>query len=252
MAIARRELSAYFSTPIGWICLCAFVTITGFFFFAMLLAYNQASAEAVFNPMQADSMNVNDWIVSPLFGNMGVVALLLSPALAMRLIAEDRRNRSIELLLTSPVRSVEIVLGKFLGALGFAGVLALYTLPYPAVLMWLGEPDLGILACNYVGFMLLLGCFMASGLFASSLSENQIVALAIAFGMNLMIWVISWIGIAAGEGAIKTTVEYVSMLTHIEQLGKGLVHVQDMVYFVTFIGFFLFATTQRVEALRWR
>jgi ABC-2 type transport system permease protein len=170
----------------------------------------------------------------------------------MRLIAEDRRNRSIELLLTSPVRSTEIVLGKFLGALGFAGVLAAATLQYPAVLIWLGTPDPGILLCNYASFMLLLATFMATGLFASSLTENQVVALVISFGINLMIWVLGWAASGAGEGGLKTTIEYVSMLNHVEQLGKGLLHVQDMVYFLTFIGFFLFATTQRVEALRWR
>jgi ABC-2 type transport system permease protein len=250
-AIARRETSAYFTTPIGWICLCAFVVISGFFFFAMLLAYSDASAQAAFSPY-GDQLNVDEWIVQPLFGNMAVIALLMSPALTMRLFAEDRRQRTMELLLTSPISSLEIVLGKFLGALGFGLVLCLATLHFAAILYWLGSPDTGIYVANYVSFLLLLGTFFAVGLFASSLTENQIVALVVAFGFNLMIWVLGWVATSAGDGAIKSVIEGASMLNHMEQLGKGLLHVEDVVYFVTFIGFFLFATTQRVEALRWR
>jgi ABC-2 type transport system permease protein len=250
-AIARRETGAYFSNPIGWICLCAFVVISGFFFFAMLLAYSEASAQAAFSPY-GDQMNVDEWIVQPLFGNLGVIALLMSPALTMRLFAEDRRQRVMELLLTSPISSTEIVLGKFLGAMGFGLVLCASTLHYAAILYWLGEPDTGVFVCNYVAFLLLLGTFFAVGLFASSLTENQIVALVVAFGFNLIVWVLGWVATGAGDGVVKSVVEGISMLNHVEQLGKGLLHVRDIVYFVTFIGFFLFATTQRVEALRWR
>lgn len=251
-AIGRREVAAYLTTPIGWIILCGFVIWYGFFFLVMLVSYNQAAAEAVLSPYGADQLNVNDMIVSPLFGNMAVIALLASPALAMRLIAEDRKNRSIELLLTSPVRSWEIVLGKFLGAIGFSGVLALFTLLYAAILLWLGDPDPGVLATNYLSYFLLFGTFMASGLFFSSLTENQVVALVLAFGFNLLLWIVGWVSSLMGEGTAKTVIEYVSMLNHVEDLARGVVHVQDIVYFLTFIGFFLFATTQRVEALRWR
>ncbi len=251
LAIARRETGAYMTNPIGWIILCGFVIMWGIFFTVMLFGYNQAAAEAVLSPY-GDQMNVNDMIVTPLFGNIGVIAMLASPALAMRLIAEDRRTRSIELLLTSPVSSTQIVLGKFLGALGFAGVLALDTLLYAAILLWLGEPDPGVLAANYLGFFLIFGTFLAAGLFMSSLTENQVLALVLAFGFNLVVWIIGWVGSLLGEGTLKTTVEYISMLNHIDDMSKGVIHAQDLVYFLTFIGFFLFATVQRVEALRWR
>ncbi|MDP2308370.1 MAG: ABC transporter permease subunit [Pseudomonadota bacterium] len=251
-AIGRRELSAYMTAPIGWIILCGFVLMFGFFFVVGLLQYDQAAADAVFNPYAADQINVNDMIVAPLFGNMLVIALLAAPALSMRLIAEDRRTRAIDLLLTSPVRSSEIVLGKFLGAIGFATVLVSTTFLYGAILMLLGEPDPGIMFANYVGFILLFGTFMATGLFASSLTENQVVALIVAFGLNLLLWIVGWTGGLMDEGALKSTVEYLSMLSHFEQLSKGVLRLQDIVYFLTFIGFFLFASTQRVEALRWR
>lgn len=252
LAIARREVAAYMTNPIGWIILCGFVIMWGIFFTVMLFGYNQAAADAVLSPYGADQLNVNDMIVTPLFGNIGVIAMLCSPALAMRLIAEDRRTRSIELLLTSPVSSTQIVLGKFLGAVGFAGVLALNTLLYAAILLWLGEPDPGVLASNYLAFFLIFGTFLAAGLFMSSLTENQVVALVLAFGFNLTVWIIGWVGSLLDEGALRTTVEYISMLNHMDDMSKGVIQLEDIVYFLTFIGFFLFATVQRVEALRWR
>lgn len=252
LAIGRREFSAYMTAPIGWVILCAFVLLFSFFFVASLLMYDQASADAVFNPYMADQINVNDMIVAPLFGNMQVILLLAAPAIAMRLIAEDRRSRAIDLLLTSPVRSSEIVLGKFLGAIGFATVLASTTFLYGGILLLLGEPDPGIMFSNFLGFILLFGTLLAAGLFASSLTENQVVALMVAFALGLLFYILGWLGQAMDEGALKSTVEYLSMLSHFEQLSRGVLRLQDIVYFLTFIGFFLFATTQRVEALRWR
>ncbi|MDP2316157.1 MAG: ABC transporter permease subunit [Pseudomonadota bacterium] len=252
LAIGRREVSAYMTTPIGWIILCAFVLLFSFFFVVGLLQYDQASADAVFNPYAADQLNVNDMIVAPLFGNMQVILLLAASALSMRLIAEDRRTRAIDLLLTSPVRSSEIVVGKFLGAIGFATIIASTTFLYGGILMLLGEPDPGIMFSNYLGFILLFGTLLAIGLFTSSLTENQVVALMVSFAISLMFYILGWTGQLMDDGALKTTVEYLSMLSHFEQLSKGVLRLQDIVYFLTFIGFFLFATTQRVEALRWR
>lgn len=252
LAIGRRELSAYLTAPIGWVILCAFVLLFSFFFVAGLLFYDQASADAVFNPYAADQLNVNDMIVSPLFGNMQVILLLAAPAISMRLIAEDRRSRAIDLLLTSPVQSYEIVLGKFLGAIGFATVIASTTFLYGAILVLLGEPDPGIMFSNFLGFLFLFGTLLAMGLFASSLTENQVVALMVAFALGLLFYILGWLGQSMDEGTLKTTVEYLSMVSHFEQLGRGVIRLQDIVYFLTFIGFFLFATTQRVEALRWR
>lgn len=252
LAIARRETSAYFSGPIGWIVLLAFTIMWGFFFVAMLVGYSDASAQSAFSPDMADQMNINEWIVQPMFGNMGVIALLISPVLTMRLIAEDRSRRSIELLLTSPITSWQIVIGKFLGSIGFVVVALLFTAHFPAILYWLGTPDTNILLCNYLGFALLMATFIADGLFFSSLTENQIVAAIAAFGFNLIIWVFSWSGQGMDDGTAKTVIEYISMLNHLEKLGKGTLHLQDAAYFTSFIGFFLFATVQRVEALRWR
>lgn len=251
-AIARRETAAFFDSPIGWIALLAFSGMWGFFFLAMLSGYAQQAAEAAFSPDMADAMNVNEWVVQPLFSNMGVIALLISPAITMRLIAEDRRSRSIDLLLTSPIGSWSIVLGKFLGAMGFVLASLVFSLHFPALLYWLGKPDTNIFLCNYGAYLLLMATYVATGLFFSSVTENQIVALVASFAFNLIVWVFGWMSSSMSDGIMKTVIDGVSMLNHLDKLGKGAIHLEDVTYFVAFTLFFLFATVQRVEALRWR
>ncbi len=250
--IARRETSAIFNTPVGWIALTAFTFISGFFFTAMLLGYFDAYSQSVLNPMQADQLSVNEWVIQPFFSNLGVISLFIVPAVTMRLIAEDRRQRSIELLLTSPISSFEIALGKFLGGMGFALVMAITTLPFIWFLYAFGDPDSGIVGANYLSFILMLGTLISLGTFCSSLTENQIVAFMIAFAVSLFLWISNWPVQSMDDGNVKSAIDYLSMLKHADEMGKGLIHTQDLMYFLSFIGFFLFATAQRVEALRWR
>ncbi len=252
LSIARRELAAYFATPIGWICLTAFTLLSGMFFVLDLIYYNQMLGDSVMNPSMAEQLNVNDALLAPWFGQLGVTALLITPALSMRLLAEDRRSKAIELLLTSPISSNSIAFGKLLGAAGFAAVIIAGTLPGIGILFALGDPDQGVVATNLLGLYLLTVALMAMGLFYSSLTENQIVALVLAFGTGLMLWIVGWGGEFGDEGVLKTVLNYLSLPTHMEDMGNGLLRAKNLAYFLTFIGFFGFATAQRVDALRWR
>ena len=251
LAIARREVAAFFATPVGWLCLTAFAAISGFFFAMMATEFSVQATTAAYNPYVAEQINLNDWLIQPFFANTSVVLLMLSPALSMRLLAEDRANKSLELLLSSPVTSGQIVLGKFLGALGFVSVMLASTLPLTAMLYWLGTPDTGILLSCYLSAFLLAASFLSVGLLTSAMTENQIVALVTGFALLLVLWVLSWAETIAG-GALGQVLAGISMLSHLDQLLKGLFHLADAVYFVTFVGVFLFATTQRVVAYRWR
>jgi ABC-2 type transport system permease protein len=242
---------ASFTTPVGWLCLCAFLVLTGFFFASMVGFYNMQSTEMSFDPYGGVTLNLDEYLVAPFFGNMGVVLLFVCPALTMRSFSEDRKTRAFELLLTSPVSTAEIVLGKYLGVMGFVSIMLACTAHFPLILGWLGEPDLGVLACSYLSVLLLTGSFVAVGLLTSAFTENQVVALVLGFALLLLFWVISWADASTGSRA-GAALSYASMLTHMGQLGKGLVHTRDLVYYATFIGFFLFATHQRVEAYRWR
>lgn len=251
LAIARRELEQYFATPMGWLCLCGFVLVTGFFFALMTTDYSVQASQTAYNPYMGDQVNVNDWLIQPFFANTAVILLLLCPAMSMRLLAEDQRQRSLELLLSSPIGSGQIVLGKYLGALGFLVVLLAGTLHYSAILYWLGDPDPGILAANYLGTFLLASSFLAVGMLASAFTDSQMVALVVSFGSLLGLWVLSWADTLA-PSSWGGVLAHISMLSHMEQLSKGLLHIEDVAYYITFVGFFLFATWQRVEAWRWQ
>ncbi|MED5371045.1 MAG: ABC transporter permease subunit [Myxococcota bacterium] len=255
-AIAGRELRSYFATPVGWLSLTGYVFLTGFFFLAFLLYYNEQAATMGFNPYGEADMNVDEWLVAPFFGNANIILLFLCPALTMRLLAEDRKSKSLELLLTSPISTTEIVLGKYLGALGFVLVLFAGTLHYPALLMWMGDPDPGILASCYLSWTMMTACFMAVGLMASAFTENQMVAMILAFGLLLIFWLLGWmesgLGSTGFQATIKEVLSFASLVNRTEDMQKGLIHTKDLVYFASFIGFFLFVTHQRVEAYRWR
>ena len=123
------------------------------------------------------------------------------------------------------------------------------TLPMTGMLYWLGTPDSGVVCSAYLATFLLAASFMAVGMLTSAFTTSQVVSLVLSFGLLLMLWVLSW---TSGLGDLGEAVAAVSMLSHLEQLTKGLLHLKDVVYFLSFIGFFVFATTQRVEAYRWR
>jgi ABC-2 type transport system permease protein len=249
LAIALRELRAYLSTPVGWLCLTGFVMVTGVFFALMTSEFAAEAARQSFNPYAPSQLNLTDWLIQPFFANTAVILLMLCPALSMGLFAEDRRSGALELLLSSPVSSTQIVLGKYMGAMGFVSTMLLTTVPMTGMLYWLGNPDTGVILCAYLSTFLLASSFMAVGMLTSACTTSQVVALVLSFGLLLVLWVLSW---TQGLGDIGDAVAAVSMLSHLEKLSKGLLHLKDVVYFISFIGFFVFATTQRVEAYRWR
>jgi ABC-2 type transport system permease protein len=251
LAIARREVDAYFATPLGWLALCGFVVITGFFFVVSIVEFNDYAVQAAYNPYMAEQLTVDDVLLPMVFGNWAVVLLLMCPAVSMRIFSEDLRQRSFELLLASPVFSGAIVGGKYLGALGFMAVLFASTLYQPAVLYWLGAPDPGVIAGNYLAMFLLSACCLAVGMLASAFTDSQIVAFMVAFASLLVLYLLGWVGELSSAAAMESLAQ-VSMLSHLDQLMKGLLHSEDLVYFLTFVGFFLFATQQRVESFRWR
>ncbi|MCC6419003.1 MAG: ABC transporter permease subunit, partial [Gemmataceae bacterium] len=168
-AIAERELKAFFASTVAWVIAAAFMLISGFLFTVILLNSNEAS-------------------IRFLISNLSVVFLFIAPFLTMRLLAEENRLGTVELLLTNPVRDVEVVLGKFLGVMGFILVMLALTLYFPALLFIFGNPDPGPIISGYLGVILQAGAFAGIGLAASSTTENQIVSAFLAFAVNLILW----------------------------------------------------------------
>ena len=169
LAIAERELKSFFVSTVAWVIAAAFLAITGLLFSVILLNSNEASLRF-------------------LFSNLSVIFLFIAPFLTMRLLAEENRLGTVELLLTNPVRDIEVVFGKFLGVLGFVLAMLAMTLYYPALLYIFGSPDPGPLATGYLGVVLQAAAFLAIGLAISSTTENQIVAAFLSFAINLVLW----------------------------------------------------------------
>ena len=247
-AIASRELDAYFATAIGWLSLGGFIGLTGFIFAWIVTAYADQTAQSM---GYGGGLNVNEHLLPDFFGTTAVILLLLMPAQSMRLFSEDMKQRSMELLLSSPLSSLEIVLGKYLGAVAFLAIMLLGTSHYMVILWWLTSPDLMIILANYAGTFLMASSFLAVGLLTSAMTKSQLTALVGSFGFLLLLWFLSGIGSLA-SGTAGEVLSYISVLSHLEELSRGLLHTRDVVYYLTFIGFFLFATLQRVEAMRWQ
>jgi ABC-2 type transport system permease protein len=203
------------------------------------------------NPQVLERLNLNEFVIAPLLHNLSVVLVILVPVITMRTLAEEKKAGTYELLLTSPLRISEIVLGKFLGAMLFVGLMVLLTGIYPLILTLYGNPEVGVIVGGYLGLFLLATSFVALGILTSSFTENQIIAAVTCLVSLLLLYIIAWPADSAGE-TIGALLRYVSLTEHFAQLVKGVVDSKDLVYFATFIGLALFLTHRSVESIRWR
>jgi ABC-2 type transport system permease protein len=233
LAIARREFAGAFASPVAWAWLTVFLALTNWFFFRAFFPRGLASLR--------DFFGLAPWTL-----------LFLVPALTMRLFAEERKLGTLEVLLTWPVREHEAVLGKYLGSLGVLAVSLLATAPLPLAVFALGSPDPGPVAAGYLGLLLLGGCYLAIGLFASALTENQIVAYLLAAAMTFALF-------AAGEAFVLVAappplvplLAALGLGAHFTSIGRGVIDTRDVVYFASVIFLFLYLAVRRLEGRRW-
>ena len=252
LAIAHKELRAYFASPIAYIVIGFFALLFGWFYVGILDWFvRQGMQMGQFGMQGPQNMNVNQQMIRPLLLNMTVVFLFLLPLVTMRTYAEEKRSGTIELLLTSPLTDMQIVIGKFLGAMALYSAMLAVTLVHFGLLFVYGNPDWKPLAVAYLGLFLFGGCFISVGLFISSLTKNQIVAGAATFGVFLLLWVVDWIGQSLGPTGESIT-KYLSMTEHLDDFVKGVIDTKHLVYYVSFITFGLFLTMRSVDAERWR
>jgi ABC-2 type transport system permease protein len=249
--ILKKEMRLYFTSPIAWVILTMFALITGYFFYSIFAFFTLASMQSMMNPMMGRELNVTDSVLRPLFSNISVILLLLMPLVTMRLFAEERRSGTIELLLTYPVRDGAVLLGKYLAALGVYAAMLVLTLVYPAILLYFARVEWGVLLTGYLGLLLMGATFLAVGVFASSLTENQIVASITTFGVLLIFWVIGWSAEYVG-GAWGRVLAHISLLEHFDSFAKGVLDTKDILYYLDFTIVALFLTLRSLEARRWK
>lgn len=245
LSIAARELKALFLSPLAWSILAVVQFILAYLFLAQIDTYMQFAPQLA---GREDAPGVTDVIVAPLFGNAAVILLLVAPLITMRVLSEEKRSRTLSLLMSAPVSMTEIVLGKYFGVLGFflvlLGLLALMALS----LMGGTTLDYGKLAGGLLGLTLLIGAFAAAGLYMSSLTEQPTIAAVSSFGLLLLLWIINWAG-SSGE-QVSGVFSYLSLVGHYDALLKGLFNSTDVIYYLLFILTFLVLTIQRLDANR--
>jgi ABC-2 type transport system permease protein len=248
-AIAGKELRGYFGSPVAWVLLGLFAVVFGYFYNVYLDFFVRQTMQSQFGPPPAS--NVNSDMIRHLLGNTSVLILFLLPMITMRTYSEEKRSGTIELLLTAPVTDLEIVLGKFVGAVGvYLGLLAV-TVVYVAILFGLGDPEVKPILAGYLGLVLLGSSFVALGLFISSTTKNQVVAGAATFIVALMFWIISWFAESVGP-TTASLLNYLSVTQHFDDFARGIIDTKHLVFYLSFITFGLFLTLKSVDTERWR
>jgi len=249
--IYKKEMRLYFTSPIAWVILTIFLFIAGYFFYSIFAFFTLASMQSAMNPAMARDLNVTDSVLRPLFSNISVILLLLMPLVTMRLFAEERRSGTIELLLTYPVRDGAVLIGKYLAGLTLYVIMLALTLFYPLLVAYFARVEWGPLATGYLGLLLMGATFLGVGIFASSLTENQIVASIITFGVLLIFWVIGWSSDYLG-GTWGRVLSHLSLIEHFDSFAKGVLDTRDVLYYVDFTIVALFLTLRSLEARRWK
>jgi gliding motility-associated transport system permease protein len=248
IAIADKELRSYFASPIAYIIIGFFALPFGVFFYLYLEAFLRQSMQMA---QFGGNLNVNQQVIWLVLQNASVIILFVMPMITMRTYAEEKRSGTIELLLTSPVTDFQIIVGKFLGALGLYIAMLLVTLLYVAILFVYGHPEWRPLVAAYLGLLLMGGAFLSLGLFISSTTDNQIVAGIISFVVFLLLWIVGWFAESAGP-TVGPITSWLSITEHFEDFSKGVIDTKHVLYYLSLITFGLFLTAKSVDSERWR
>ena len=248
IAIAERELRSYFSSPMAYIIIGFFLLPFGVFFYLYLTAFvRQGLQQAQFG----GAMNINQQVIRYVLQNASVIILFIMPMITMRTYSEEKRSGTIELLLTSPVTDIEIILGKFFGALGLYIAMLACSLLYMGVLFYFGNPEWRPLVAAYLGLLLMGGAFVSIGLLISSTTNNQIVAGVVTFVVFLLFWIVGWFADSAGPTFGPIT-SWLSITEHFDDFAKGIIDTKHVLYYLSLITFGLFLTAKSVDTERWR
>lgn len=243
LATLNRELRAYFFSPLAYVISTFFLLINGYVFVLIVSFLNDPRASGSTTPLKL-------FFGDTLF--FWLVMLFVTPILTMRLISEERKSGTIESLMTAPVSEAEVVTGKFLAALGFFLFLWLPTVVYVVIIARHSEVDWGPILSGYLGILGVGAVFLATGIFASSFTKNQIVAAIITFAILIFFFAIAFVENLATSEPLKDVLGYINLLQHTDDFGKGIVDTRRLIYYLSTTVLFLFLTSRALEAKKWR
>ena len=253
-AIAGRELRGIFATPVAYVMIAVYLVFSGFTFFlalrSFLAALQQIQALQAFQYLE--QFNVNQGLIEPTLGIASFVFLLLIPLLTMRAFAEERATGTIELLLTSPLTIWEIVLGKYLAILAVLALLVGLSSLYPLLLFWFGNPEPLQTLAGLLGLFLYGAAFAAIGLLISALTRSQMSAALVTFFVGLILYLIDYFAELSLEGNWQDVIRYFGLRDHFDNMARGMVQSEDLVYFGIVVILFLSLVRAVTESLRWR
>lgn len=232
LAVLKKELKAYFMSPVGYIFVGAIIFISSLFFMSGVVLTQRAD-------------------ISVVFSNINAVYLFLAALLTMRLFAEEKNKKTDQLLLSAPVRITDIVLGKYLAAMSVFGISLVISLAYPVIMCMYAKPAISEIIGSYVGFILLWGCFISIGVFVSSLTESQVIAGVLTFAALLVISTVPQFTVSMQDGFFKDVIGVISLYDKYAEFQRGILNIQSVIYYLSFIFVFLFLTVRIIDKRRY-
>jgi ABC-2 type transport system permease protein len=251
LAIWQREMKSYFVSPIAYVVLTVFLFLSGFFFFSILTAVVQSTMLQAQMGQGMQAIDVPGIVTRSLFQTTCVVLLFIVPMLTMGLFAEEKKRGTIELLLTTPVGNLQAMMGKYLASLTFLLIMFASSAITISPLFIYGQPEWKPIASGYLGMFLYGAALLAVGLFISTLTESQIVAVVITFGISLVLWLIEAFS-ASASGVVKDVISYLSVISHLDDFIKGVIDTSHIIYYLSFAFVGLFLAYRSLESMRWK
>lgn len=244
--IAKREFTAYWTSPVAYAVIAVFLILSGVFFFGQLLEFVNLSTRS-----GGQGVDVNQQLIRPYFYSVSVMVLFLMPLLSMRLVAEEIGQGTLEILLTTPTRESVLTLGKYAASVALFAVMLLGPALHVALLFLFGKPEWGPILTGFLGLFLTGGAYLSLGLFISTLTRNQVVAAAVSFAVFLCLWLFYWLGTVT-SGRLSDVLTYVSFVDHFETFGQGVLSAKDFMFYASLIFLGLYGATQSVQSRRWK
>ena len=253
VAIYWKEMRSYFGSPIAYVMAGVFLFFTGYIFQNLVFEFHQMSRYYAQDQLasQRGGINANDVIVTDFYSLQFFIWLIVTPMLTMRLYAEEQRQGTFELLMTSPVTILQVLLGKFLACFSLYAIIEIGALSLLGVLSFYATVEWGPILSALLAALLLGATFISVGIFASSITENQIVAAVVSFFLLLLLWFIDWSSRFV-DPLWAGILRYLSILAHMEDMNRGVIDTIDIAFFFSLTAFFLFLTHTLIESRRWR
>ena len=254
-AIFEKEFKSFFYSPMAYVVIGIFTALTGIFFYLYLSNFVESAFMDQMRAQQYRQMpqkfNVNLMLIRPYFWNIALISLFTLPTITMRLFSEEKKQGTVELLYTAPVRTIDIILGKFFAGVAFYLTLLIPTMIFQAILFIYGEPEFLPVLSGYIGLLFLGSAFISVGLFISTLTENQIIAAIGGFALSLFLWVIGWASSYAGP-TLAPIFEYVSIIGHFEDFAQGVIDSANVAYYILFSALGVYLSLKSIESVKWR